>query len=271
MRTARCRRSRGSRSATSRTSRSTDCSPTVVKACADSLAEFPELNARLDGDAILYLDRYDIGVAVQTDDGLVVPVVRGANEKSVDELGDGDRRARRAGARGLARGRRAARLDLHRHERGQARRALPDADRQPPRGRDPEHRPRRAASGRSRRRDRRPAHRNGRDHVRPPRRRRRAGGGIRPRGDRARAIRRAVARVVLLVPTIKEGERCVHAWSGSSSCSGWLWSGVAAAGMNGHWGTHATGDNEVPANASRCARHRRTSSCRLTARACRTS
>ena len=60
---------------------------TVVKACADTLVEFPELNARFDGDAILYLDRYDIGVAVQTDDGLVVPVVRSANEKSVDELG----------------------------------------------------------------------------------------------------------------------------------------------------------------------------------------
>ena len=60
---------------------------TVVKACAASLAEFPELNARLDGDAILYLDRYDIGVAVQTDDGLVVPVVRRANEKSLDEIG----------------------------------------------------------------------------------------------------------------------------------------------------------------------------------------
>ena len=59
---------------------------TVVKACADALPEFPELNARLDGDAIVYLDRYDIGVAVQTDDGLVVPVVRAANEKSVDEL-----------------------------------------------------------------------------------------------------------------------------------------------------------------------------------------
>ena len=59
----------------------------VVKASADSLAEFPELNARLDGDAIVYLDRYDIGVAVQTDDGLVVPVVRAANERSVDELG----------------------------------------------------------------------------------------------------------------------------------------------------------------------------------------
>lgn len=60
--------------------------PTVVKACADALVEFPELNARFDGDAILYLDRYDIGFAVQTDDGLVVPVVEGANEKNVDEL-----------------------------------------------------------------------------------------------------------------------------------------------------------------------------------------
>jgi pyruvate/2-oxoglutarate dehydrogenase complex dihydrolipoamide acyltransferase (E2) component len=60
--------------------------PTVVKACAESLAEYPELNARLDGDAIVYLERYDVGVAVQTDDGLVVPVVRGAERKSVDEL-----------------------------------------------------------------------------------------------------------------------------------------------------------------------------------------
>ena len=60
--------------------------PTVVKACVDALHDFPELNARLDGDAILYLDRYDVGVAVQTDDGLVVPVVRGVDGKSVDEL-----------------------------------------------------------------------------------------------------------------------------------------------------------------------------------------
>jgi pyruvate dehydrogenase E2 component (dihydrolipoamide acetyltransferase) len=61
--------------------------PTVVKACADSLPEFPELNARIDGDAILYLDRYDIGVAVQTDQGLVVPVVRGCDTKSIAEIG----------------------------------------------------------------------------------------------------------------------------------------------------------------------------------------
>jgi pyruvate/2-oxoglutarate dehydrogenase complex dihydrolipoamide acyltransferase (E2) component len=60
--------------------------PLVVKATAEALVEFPELNARLDGDAIVYLDRLDIGVAVQTDDGLVVPVVRGAGAKAVDEL-----------------------------------------------------------------------------------------------------------------------------------------------------------------------------------------
>ncbi len=59
-----------------------------------------------------------------------------------------DRRPRRARAVGLARGRRAARLDVHGHERGQARRALPDADRQPPGGRDPERRSRGAEAGR---------------------------------------------------------------------------------------------------------------------------
>ncbi len=60
--------------------------PTVLKACALSLKEFPELNARLEGDEIVYLDRYDIGVAVQTDQGLVVPVVRGCDTATVDEL-----------------------------------------------------------------------------------------------------------------------------------------------------------------------------------------
>jgi pyruvate dehydrogenase E2 component (dihydrolipoamide acetyltransferase) len=60
----------------------------VVKACAESLQEFPELNARLEGDAIVYLDRYDIGVAVQTDHGLVVPVVRGCDGRSIADIHD---------------------------------------------------------------------------------------------------------------------------------------------------------------------------------------
>jgi pyruvate dehydrogenase E2 component (dihydrolipoamide acetyltransferase) len=58
----------------------------VVKACAEALAELPELNARLEGDEVVYLDRYDIGVAVQTDQGLVVPVVRAADSLSVAEI-----------------------------------------------------------------------------------------------------------------------------------------------------------------------------------------
>jgi pyruvate dehydrogenase E2 component (dihydrolipoamide acetyltransferase) len=59
---------------------------TVVKACATSLAAYPELNARIEPDAIVYLDRYDIGVAVQTGEGLVVPVVRGADALGLDDV-----------------------------------------------------------------------------------------------------------------------------------------------------------------------------------------
>jgi pyruvate dehydrogenase E2 component (dihydrolipoamide acetyltransferase) len=60
--------------------------PTTLKACAQALQEFPELNARFDDGAIVYLDRYDLGVAVQTDPGLVVPVVRDCATRSIDEL-----------------------------------------------------------------------------------------------------------------------------------------------------------------------------------------
>jgi pyruvate/2-oxoglutarate dehydrogenase complex dihydrolipoamide acyltransferase (E2) component len=62
--------------------------PTVLKACAASLQEFPELNARLESDEIVYLDRYDLGVAVQTEQGLVVPVVRDCDTRSLEELRD---------------------------------------------------------------------------------------------------------------------------------------------------------------------------------------
>jgi pyruvate dehydrogenase E2 component (dihydrolipoamide acetyltransferase) len=60
--------------------------PTVLQATAASLREFPELNARLEGDEIVFLDRYDIGVAIQTDEGLVVPVVRAVDTRTIDEL-----------------------------------------------------------------------------------------------------------------------------------------------------------------------------------------
>jgi pyruvate dehydrogenase E2 component (dihydrolipoamide acetyltransferase) len=60
--------------------------PTVLKATAASLREFPELNARFEGDEIVYLDRYDLGIAIQTDEGLLVPVVRNVDEHSLEEL-----------------------------------------------------------------------------------------------------------------------------------------------------------------------------------------
>ena len=75
--------------------------PAALKAAALSLQEYPELNARLEGDEIVYLDRYDIGVAVQTDQGVVVPVVRGCDSRAHADLADDVARlaeAARAGA-----------------------------------------------------------------------------------------------------------------------------------------------------------------------------
>jgi len=60
--------------------------PTVLRAAAETLPHFPELNARLEGDEVVYLERYDLGIAVQTDEGLVVPVVRDCDRRSVEEL-----------------------------------------------------------------------------------------------------------------------------------------------------------------------------------------
>ncbi len=60
--------------------------PLALQATAAALREFPELNARLEGDEIVLLDRYDLGLAVQTEQGLVVPVVRGCDTASLDEL-----------------------------------------------------------------------------------------------------------------------------------------------------------------------------------------
>jgi pyruvate dehydrogenase E2 component (dihydrolipoamide acetyltransferase) len=58
----------------------------VLQAVVESLREFPELNARVEDGELVLLDRYDIGVAVQTEQGLVVPVVHGTDRLSLDEL-----------------------------------------------------------------------------------------------------------------------------------------------------------------------------------------
>jgi pyruvate dehydrogenase E2 component (dihydrolipoamide acetyltransferase) len=57
--------------------------PATLKAVAAALQDVPEMNARFDGDGIVYLDRFEIGVAVQTEQ---VPVVRGCDSRSLEEL-----------------------------------------------------------------------------------------------------------------------------------------------------------------------------------------
>jgi 2-oxoglutarate dehydrogenase E2 component (dihydrolipoamide succinyltransferase) len=54
-----------------------------VKACTQALKEIPNVNAELDGTDIVYKNYCHIGVAVGTDKGLVVPVVRDADQKSI--------------------------------------------------------------------------------------------------------------------------------------------------------------------------------------------
>ena len=65
-----------------------------VKACIPALKEIPAVNGEVDGDDLIYKNHYDIGVAVGTEQGLVVPVVRDADklgfaeiEKKIGELG----------------------------------------------------------------------------------------------------------------------------------------------------------------------------------------
>jgi len=69
-----------------------------VKAAIQALRDVPAVNAEIDGDDIIYKNHYDLGIAVGTEQGLVVPVVRDADqlgfadiEKRVADLG---RRAR---------------------------------------------------------------------------------------------------------------------------------------------------------------------------------
>jgi len=65
-----------------------------VKACIAALKEWPAVNAEIDGEDLIYKKYYDIGVAVGTPQGLVVPVVRDADvlsfagvEKTIGDLG----------------------------------------------------------------------------------------------------------------------------------------------------------------------------------------
>jgi len=57
-----------------------------VRAAIQALKEIPAVNAEIDGTDIIFKNHYDIGVAVGTEQGLVVPVVRGADKMSLAEI-----------------------------------------------------------------------------------------------------------------------------------------------------------------------------------------
>jgi 2-oxoglutarate dehydrogenase E2 component (dihydrolipoamide succinyltransferase) len=59
-----------------------------VRACVEALKRFPSVNASIDGNDIVYHGFYDIGVAVTTERGLVVPVVRDADGLSLAQIED---------------------------------------------------------------------------------------------------------------------------------------------------------------------------------------
>ena len=69
-----------------------------VKACVQALKEIPAVNAEIDGTDIIYKNYYHVGIAVGTERGLVVPVVRDCDQKSLaqieKEIADFGRRAR---------------------------------------------------------------------------------------------------------------------------------------------------------------------------------
>ena len=69
-----------------------------TKACVQALKDIPAVNAEIDGSDLIYKNYYHIGVAVGTDRGLVVPVVRDCDEKSIaaieKSIADYGRRAR---------------------------------------------------------------------------------------------------------------------------------------------------------------------------------
>ena len=57
-----------------------------VKACVAALKEIPDVNAEIEGTDIIYKNHYDVGIAVGTEKGLVVPVLRNADQMSLADI-----------------------------------------------------------------------------------------------------------------------------------------------------------------------------------------
>ena len=150
--------------------------PFVVKAVCRALQEIPQFNASLDrtGENLILKRYFHIGVAVDTEHGLVVPVIRDADRKGIFELARGAAGSLRAGARAEARARqtcRAASFSIS--SLGGHRRHALHADREPSRGRDPRRLAHGVAAGLAGRRVRAAPRAAALALLRPPRDRRR--------------------------------------------------------------------------------------------------
>ena len=150
-----------------------------VKACVQALKDVPAVNAEIDGNDIIYKNYYDIGVAVGTERGLVVPVVRDADQKIA--------RRDREGRSPTSAGKRPRRQDqdrgtagrhLHHLQRRHLRLADVDADPQPAAVGHSRHAQDPGAADGGKRPGRDPADDVSRAELRPPHRRRPRGGDL---------------------------------------------------------------------------------------------
>ena len=152
--------------------------PFFALAAVEALKTHPVLNASVEDDSIVYHSSENLGIAVDTEKGLFVPVIQNAGDlniaglaRKIGDLADAD-----PGQQGDAR--RVGRRHLHADQHRQPGRALRHPDHQPAAGRDPRHRIGRQARGRAERRRRRRDDRDPLDGLpravlRPPDRRRR--------------------------------------------------------------------------------------------------
>ena len=154
-----------------------------VRACVQALKEIPAVNAEIDGADIIYKNYYHIGVAVGTEKGLVVPVVRDCDRMSLAGDREDDRRFRPPRARRRAQDRGDAGRHLHHLQR--RRLWLADVDADPERAAvgHPRHAQDPGAAGGDRRQDRDPADDVSRALLRSPRRRRPRGGDVPGAGE----------------------------------------------------------------------------------------
>ena len=168
-----------------------------VKACVQALREMPAVNAEIDGADLVYKNYYHLGIAVGTDKGLIVPVVRDADKLSIADIEKTIAGARQARPRRPAYARGVAGRNVHHHQRRHLWLADVDADSQCAAVGHPGHAQDPGPPGRRRRQGRNPADDVSGVELRPSHRRRpggsdlpcpRQGGARRPGAARARPL-----------------------------------------------------------------------------------